>query len=183
MKRCPKCSADYFDNMLEFCLEDGTKLVNPNQSKITERAVPPPTELLSPLETETIFIAQTPEDPTLSSEKYDAPEKITASQDAAAGRAAKIKEVVTNKWYKTLEFTPLILALAHNYWQWLYLSKQNYYQFFDYLLSANFIIWFGLLISGVTFGIISLKYGRSKSFAITALVILAVNLLLFIVPK
>jgi hypothetical protein len=26
MKQCPKCKIDYFDNSLEFCLEDGMKL-------------------------------------------------------------------------------------------------------------------------------------------------------------
>lgn len=27
MKRCPTCKIDYFDEMLEFCLDDGAKLV------------------------------------------------------------------------------------------------------------------------------------------------------------
>src|SRR5688572_1350992 len=27
MKRCPQCRIEYFDDMLEFCLEDGARLV------------------------------------------------------------------------------------------------------------------------------------------------------------
>ena len=35
MKHCPKCNADYFDNMLEFCLEDGTRLADTVETKVS----------------------------------------------------------------------------------------------------------------------------------------------------
>lgn len=36
MKRCPRCNIDYFDNALEFCLEDGARL-SPLANFETER--------------------------------------------------------------------------------------------------------------------------------------------------
>ena len=182
MKKCPKCSSEYFDNMLDYCLEDGTRLITVTKNlsqKTAERTVPP---LTAPTQTETVVIAS---DKTQM--RNDAPEVETILrndlQSQIQAKSEKLKTSLTDKWYQVLEFAPIILALAHNYWQWLYLAKQSPNQLSDFLLSHQFLIWFLLLISGAGFGIISLKYGRSKSFAVTALVILAINVLLSIVPK
>jgi hypothetical protein len=45
------------------------------------------------------------------------------------------------------------------------------------------MVWIFLLISSLLFGLFSLKYGKNKGFAITALVVLAINVILSIVPK
>jgi hypothetical protein len=44
-------------------------------------------------------------------------------------------------------------------------------------------MWLLLLITGGATGLLAVKYGRNKGFAYTSLVILAINLLLFLVPK
>lgn len=182
MKRCPQCSADYFDNMIEFCLEDGTKLLDIGIDQTAHLDTERSTEALPDAEVETV--AKFP--PITDSPEIYAGEASSIQTHEAkitTGNSSKLKQSFADKWYKLLEYTPITVALAHNYWQWLYLSRQNYYQFFEYLFSANFLIWFALLITGIIFGIISLKYGKSKSFAITALIILAVNLILFMVPR
>ena len=84
---------------------------------------------------------------------------------------------------KILEISPLVIALAHNWWQWVYLNNQYYYSFGSYVFSANFLMWLLLLATGGIIGLISLKKNQNKSFAIAGLVILAINLLLFLVPK
>lgn len=182
MKHCPKCSADYFDNMIEFCLEDGTKLSDVSTARATRPDTRQQTESFLNDETETVVTTQPTEGIPIIKPTSNSLDPARQTHEILS-KSNKLKETVRNKWHTTLEFAPIIIALAHNYWQWLYLSRQNYYQFFDYLLSVNFVVWFVLLITGIIFGIISLKYGRSKSFAITALVVLAVNLILFIVPK
>jgi magnesium-transporting ATPase (P-type) len=92
------------------------------------------------------------------------------------------KEKVSYQGLRTIEILPMILALANNYWQWLYLSKSSFGDTFSFLISANFIVWFLLLVLGLISCFIAIKFGKNKGFAITALVILAVNLLLTIVP-
>ena len=62
--------------------------------------------------------------------------------------------------HKFLEISPIVLALAHNYWQWLYLYKQPVYEISAFLSSYNFLVWLFLLFSGLLFGIFSLKYSK-----------------------
>jgi len=182
MKKCPKCNSQYFDNMLDFCLEDGTKLVIVSEDLDRKTLGTPTAPTRPPTQAETVFIPQNKavadtvewEVKTTQKNNFQSPLQI---------KSEKIKTSLTNKWYRFLEFTPIVLALAHNYWQWLYLAPKSSSQLSDFLFSYQFLIWFLLLISGAIFGIISLKYGKNKSFAITALVILAINALLSIVPK
>jgi hypothetical protein len=82
-----------------------------------------------------------------------------------------------------LEITPIIISLAHNWWQWVYLNKQDYLTFTSYVSSANFLVWLLLLVAGASVGMLVLKLCQNKSCAYTGLVILAINLLLFLVPK
>lgn len=175
MKRCPTCNIDYFDEMLEFCLDDGAKLVSmqatatkPNRQKqFTDETVN-----LSSKIPETI-------------ELKGANRNIDTTSAAAVEKVSdnSLKEKVTSQGYKVLEIAPIVISLAHNWWQWVYLQNQYYSSFTGYVLSANFLMWLLLLIAGVSVGLLVLKLCRNKSFAYTSLVILAINLLLFLVPK
>lgn len=170
MKKCPQCNSEYFDNMLDYCLEDGTRLsavTKNSEAKTAERAASP---LTNPPQAKTVFMSPDKTQVAGAAPKIetvlrsDFPNQIQTKSD-------KLKTTLTDKMYQVLEFAPIILALAHNYWQWLYLTKQSSAPLSDFLISYQFLIWFLLLISSAAFGIISLKYGRSKSFAVIALVI------------
>lgn len=173
MKRCPLCRAEYFDMTLEFCLEDGRRLVASDAEEVpTAIRLPvniPPTmqetvELKSPLPTEP--------------PQFAVPDTI--QQPAPTER---IKEAVAEKSIKFLEIAPLVIALAHNWWQWIYLDNQYYSSFSAYVLSANFLMWLLLLAAGTVTGLLALKRCRNKGFVFAALVILSINLILFLVPK
>ena len=123
MKRCSQCGADYFDNMLEFCLEDGRRLELAPQSAVAtapaigatlgQRSPGPLTDRASE---ETVVIP--------------APErKKTAGTETQSSSAVRVAER-----------TAIGLALAHNWWQWLYLEKAYAYSITDYILSANFLM-------------------------------------------
>lgn len=175
MKRCPKCNTDYFDNMLDFCLDDGERLQVLKQKTIDLKKN-------SPTQAETVVLnnQMIPDIFVLQDEKT---ELQNEPQAGIQNRSEKLKQTITLQWLKTLEIVPIILALAHNYWQWLYLERKNYYDFSSFFLSLDFLIWLVLLVTGAFLGILSLKYNKRKGFAITALVILAINVILSIVPK
>ncbi|MDQ3041790.1 MAG: hypothetical protein M3R11_05350 [Acidobacteriota bacterium] len=59
-----------------------------------------------------------------------------------------IKDKVTEQSNSVLELAPFVIALAHNWWQWIYLNNQYYSSFSTYVLSANFIMWLLLLTTG-----------------------------------
>src|SRR5690349_652652 len=108
MKRCPKCNADYYDNMLEFCLEDGTRLTSLSGATATAVAQPP---------------RQTAAD-TVSMPLSARPEKQEVETVVAKSIVpAENAELSQNK---VLEIAPVVVALVHNWWQWLYLEKQYY---------------------------------------------------------
>jgi magnesium-transporting ATPase (P-type) len=165
MKHCPKCNVDYPDDTLEFCLEDGTRLIlsAKNNPTIAKTAVLNNFPNQSPIEFKT------------------SNETILQTKDT--NKLTNIKEKVTHQGFKIIEIAPIVLALTHNYWQWLYLNNSTYNNTISFLTSSHFIVWLLLLISGAISSIIGLKYGKNKSFAITSLVILAINLLLSIVPN
>ena len=165
MKVCSNCKTEYLDDTLDFCLEDGTRLslssnsfpINAKTAVLNDRSIP----ISTAFETS----------------------KETILQNKATNKLADLKEKAAYQGSKALEITPIVLALAHNYWQWLYLSKTSYSDTLTFLMSAHFIVWLILLVFGTAAGITSLKYSKNKGFAITSLVILAVNLLLSIVPN
>jgi hypothetical protein len=172
MKRCPKCRTDYFDNMLDFCLDDGERLLTPGQNEELKKT--------APTQAETVAFDKKDYAPVNNFFTRDAADQI---QSRIENKSEKIKQEIKQRWVKWLEIMPIIPALAHIYWQWLYLSRKYYYQFYDYFFSSEFIIWLLLLIITLIFGIISLKFSIRKDFAITALIVLAINVLLSIVPK
>lgn len=177
MKKCPQCQLEYFDNMLEFCLEDGVRLIDYNRPKTTA-AVPEKQKDVF-LQTETAA--------------PHGPQKTVLFESAQTSRPAKMENeqvtmqtVITERTGKTtqiLEIAPIVISLAHNWWQWLYLEDQYYTSFTTYVFSANFLMWLLLLAAGTTVSLFSLRSARNKGFTYASLVILAVNLLLFVVPR
>jgi hypothetical protein len=166
MKRCPKCNADYFDNVLEFCLEDGTRLTFAPQSAVrTAPAIPTETNR-SPGP-----IAQRPSEETV----------VIPAERTEAGKLAA-PELVTSSGVRVIERAAVGLALVHNWWQWLYLEKTYFYSMFD-LLSANFLMWLLLLAAGTTAGIYSVKRSGDRTLGIVSLLTLAINLILYLVPR
>lgn len=165
MKRCPKCNAEYLDNTLEFCLEDGSRLAFANDARGTAATSP-----------------QTAAD-TVAFGLNQAP--IVQAAEEVETVLAKTSSIIPVAGSKSavLENVPIVIALAHNWWQWLYLEGQHVYSIASYIFSANFLMWLLLLIAGVIVGIWSVKQSERKVVAYASLVMLAINLILFIVPR
>jgi len=176
MKRCPRCRADYFDEMLEFCLEDGEKLTAVSASG---------TALKEPVKTnqnniETMFFDASAELPKTVEVKN--PATVNQSPPSLT-KSASLKENAVEKGYRALEIGTLVFALAHNWLQWLYIDRQNYGSLVNFLSSAEFLIWISLLLAGTAAGLLTLKLSRKKGMAYAGLVILAINFLLLLVPR
>lgn len=180
MKRCPSCNADYFDEMLEFCLEDGAKLISITNPVVESPTAAAPNRInLDAGGAVNLPFSNIPQ--TLESNApNNLPESFSAETIAVA--APPLKEKVTSQGYKVLEVAPIVVSLAHNWWQWVYLRGQYYSSFSNYFFSANFLMWLLLLAASAVAGLLALKLCRNKSFAYTGLIILAINLLLFLAP-
>lgn len=174
MKRCPTCATEYFDDMLEFCLEDGTKLLF--VSKLADDA-PTVTRQNAP----TPFTEKTLNLPFTAAQRLEAnsPNDVPtiASKDSALE-----KETGGNS-FKFLEILPVVIALAHNWWQWLYVNNQYISSVTSFLISANFLMWLLLLAAGAATSLFVIRRGQNHGYAFVSLVILSVNLILFLVPK
>ena len=168
--------------MLDYCLEDGQRLVQVSDNSGQKNKRPVVSSISDPILADTVYIPNGKIQTNAAGQEVETVLKNDL-QSQIQSKSEKLKITLTDQWYQILQFAPIVLALGHNYWQWLYLSKLTSSAFSDYLFSFQFLFWFLLLISGAIFSIISLKYGRSKSFAVTALVILAINVLLSLVPK
>ena len=173
MKRCQKCDARYLDNTLEFCLEDGTRL---SAHVETATATPARAEPLA---------SRMPE-PTMVMGGFqgvpDTMESASSEIETVTGKKNSILPS-TGSQSKVLETAPIVLALAHNWWQWLYLENQYSSSITSYIFSANFLMWLLLLGAGVGMSLWSVKQSDRKTFAYVGLVILAINLILFLVPR
>lgn len=182
MKRCPKCNLEYFDNALEFCLEDGIKLAS-----VTSFDNEIPTLVKSTGSNQTAAkTAQLPNPniaKTLESNFADKNREVETAEQPLPQTKNQLKEQVAAQSYKILEVAPIFLSLAHNWWQWIYLNNQNYSSVSSFLVSANFLMWILLLAAGVAVGLFAVRKCANKSFAYAGLVILAINLILFLVPK
>ena len=178
MKQCPKCQIKYYDETLAFCLDDGSKLKKIdriNSETLTATSFKPKNEIT---QAETVQFNKPAE--------HNYPDLTGANIIVNKGSSLKkenFKRNAVHSTHKFLEISPIVLALAHNFWQWLYLYKEPVYEVSSFLISYNFLVWLFLLLSGLMFGIFSLKYSKSKGFAITALVVMAINVILSIVPK
>ncbi|HLA96101.1 MAG TPA: hypothetical protein VK612_10290 [Pyrinomonadaceae bacterium] len=159
--------------MLEFCLEDGTRLTllsgsataesQPVRPTAAETVAFPPAKIQN---AEIVLPQPTAEFETIEAKRRDAP-----------------LDLVKARGYEALGNVPIIIALAHNWWQWLYLEKQYVSSITEYVFSANFLMWLLLLISGVAVSLFVVRTGTKKTVAYTSLVILAINLILFLVPR
>ena len=176
MKRCPQCQIDYFDEMLEFCFEDGAKLV-----VVGSAAKTADTKVLNTdQEIETMFFEASKEVP----KTLEVNNPATVDQPPAnAAEAISLKRNAVEKGFQALETGTLVFALANNWWQWLYVERQSYGTVSGFLFSADFLIWLLLLLTGTTFGLLTLKFSRRKTLAYAGLIILAINFLLILVPK
>ena len=115
MKRCPQCNIEYFDTTLEFCLEDGTRLIS-----------------IPSYETETPTVTQSNK-PNPATEKtlhlpFSSPAETLELSGANPVQTIRqtnlIKEKVAQESNSVLQIAPFIIALAHNWWQWIYLNSQ-----------------------------------------------------------
>jgi len=177
MRKCPQCQAAYFDEMLEFCLEDGSKLTVVSNSGATK------TEpvVRDQKNVETMFFDASAGIPKTVEVKDSA---ATAIQSPASEtKPLSLKENAVEKGSRALEIGTIVFALAHNWWQWLYVDRQNYGSIANFLFSADFLIWFLLLLAGTVAGLLTLKLSRRKGMAYVGLVILAINFLLLLVPR
>lgn len=168
MKRCPQCNTDYFDNILEFCLEDGTRL-------IADPSVVTKARILNTTAADTIAFESGAKPAPVGLHQPGFPDQI---KDATPDTIAQ-----SLPYGKVLEIAPVVLALAHNWWQWLYLENQYVSSIASYILSANFLMWLVLLAAGIGISLTALKRIQNKAFAYISLVILAINLILFLVPR
>jgi len=174
MKRCPKCSIEYFDTMLEFCLEDGTRLALIPSDKAETATITQSGKVNASTE-KTLHLPFSSPAETL--------EFSGANSVQTIPQASLVKEKVAQQSNNVLEIAPFVIALAHNWWQWIYLNNQYYSSFSSYILSANFLMWLLLLISGAVTGLLGVKRCRNKGFVFASLIILSINLILFLVPK
>ncbi len=181
MKECLQCLAKYFDNMLEYCLDDGTKLLSTAETTAAPTQPNAVFPKVAPAAGKTIEFSPSVDQTNGETETIQIEtQKVKQNRHA---QTDKIKNSAISQSLVFLEHAPLIIALAHNYWQWLYLSKLYYNGFTAYVLSPSFLFWVVLLMLGTGFSVSALKYCVSKKFAVTALVVLAINVLLYLVPK
>jgi hypothetical protein len=178
MKRCPKCNVDYFDNMLEFCLEDGTKLLVVSEASGSSAAAKTGAARARSTVEETISF-EAPIVPPAPRPLEKSEIETVVTRGLADEAAAPYRSNST----RALEIAPIVLALMHNWWQWLYLENQYVSSIASYVFSANFLMWLVLLGAGIALSLKALKSLQDKAFAYISLVILAINLLLFLVPR
>jgi hypothetical protein len=183
MKSCPQCRIEYFDDTLEFCLEDGARLVHSGASDDEFPTIAKSDKKSSSTNAPTVRLRGSEIHNTVGFSAVAPSDVPKTVEQISSSSPEKIAEKIPAQGRRVLEIIPLILALIHNWWQWVYLMGQNYYSFSAYVFSANFLMWLLLLIAGTAVGLFSLKYSRSKGFAYAGLIVLAINLILFLVPK
>jgi hypothetical protein len=177
MKKCPQCQTAYFDEMIEFCLEDGAKLTAVSNPTTAETK----SFITDQKSIETVFFDASAELPKTVA--VNDPATIVQPSAVVTEQPLSLKQKTVEKGYRALEIGTLVFALAHNWWQWLYLDRQSYGSIGNFLFSANFLVWFLLLAAGTTSGILSLKLSRKKDLAYAGLIILEINFLLLLVPR
>ncbi len=161
--------------MLEYCLEDGEQLSVVSNEIKTVQSIKPKNKKT---EAETVSF----DNKNLDTEKVADAVK-TDSPNHLNEKAENLKQKATQHWLKFLEYASITFALSHNYWQWLYFEKKRLTTIGDFLISGVFLFWLLLLFLGLIFSILSLQFSKNREFAIVALIVLAINLLLSIVPK
>lgn len=173
MKRCPQCNLDYSDNTLEFCLQDGFRLflVPADETEIPTVTLPNKFNTLT--------------EKTANSPFSDQMKTLASSgvEHSKIPQANLFREKVVRQTTTVLEIAPVVVALAHNWWQWIYLNNQPYASFTNYVTSAFFLIWLFLLVASALVSLSAIKFAQNRRFAFVSLVILSINLILFMVPR
>ena len=179
MKKCPQCQADYFDEQLEFCLEDGAKL-----AFVRSTATVADTKVFSTAENSvaTAFFEQRGAEVPQTADA-NSPAAKTTSLPADDTKLTSLKQNAVETGSRALEIGTLVLALANNWLQWLYIERQHYGTFTNFVFSVEFLFWLLLLFAGAAAGLLTLKLSRTKTLAYVGLVILAINFVLLLVPK
>ena len=170
MKRCPKCKLT-FDDGLDFCLEDGTRL---NSLPLGSAAVTTDARPAKTAEQTVAFPIQTVK-PADAFIRTDEVETVVVKADSVIP--------ISHRTSVIFEYAAVTIALAHNWWQWLYLEKQYVSSIVEYIISADFLMWLLLLASGTAISLFVVRKSERKIFGVLSLVILAINLILFLVPK
>jgi hypothetical protein len=177
MKKCPQCQADYFDEQLEFCLEDGAKL-----TFVRSTATAADTKVFNTAQNSvaTAFFDQRAEVP----QTVDAnPAAKTSASPLDETKLTSLRQNAVETGYQALEIGTLVIALANNWLQWLYIERQSYGTFTNFIFSVEFLFWLLLLFAGAAAGLLTLKLSRTKTLAYVGLIILAINFVLLLVPK
>ena len=170
MKRCPQCKRT-FDDGLDFCLEDGMRLNSllPGSPTVTTEAKRAKTA------EQTVAFPIATAKPVNVLLRTDEVETVVARADGIIP--------ISHQTSVIFEYAALVIALAHNWWQWLYLEKQYVSSIVEYIISADFLMWLLLLASGTAISLFVVRKSERKIFGVLSLVILAINLILFLVPK
>lgn len=178
MKSCPTCQLSFKDDSLEFCLDDGSRLVS-----MLADADDPQTMYSEQSRRNAFISAQTMPNsaPITAIGGEDARTMLDSSPNSGIGETSVLNEAVASN-PQLIAVGAITLALAHNYWQWLYMSE--YRTVSEFIWTFNFIIWFLLLAGGIALSLQTLKRNTvGKGYAIISLVVLAINLLLIVVPR
>lgn len=177
MKKCPKCETAYSDETLDFCLDDGTRLLEFKPQAAVK------TEVFSSdqASAETLFFDKSAGLPkTVGSRRGETVSELPASTN----QTASLKQRTIEKGYRALEIGAVFFALAHNWWQWLYIDRQSYSgNISRFFFSAEFLVWILLFMGGAAAGIAALKFSRRKDLGYISLIMLAINLILILVPR
>lgn len=177
MKSCPKCQLQYFDEKLDFCLEDGSRLIAGDE-KNDEIPTIVHENATSRTAKKTVNLPFTYQNQSINSSDS---KHIDSQKDSPLTKSNSREISLSSN--RLLEVAPLVISLAHNWWQWIYLNNQYYSTFWSYVFSANFLMWLLLLGGGAAVSFYSLKKSQNNNYAIIGFVILSINLLLFLVPK
>lgn len=153
-------------------MEDGTRL-----APLSGQAAPVTAQPKRPTAAETVAFS-----PTKIPDTIEISRPTTEFETIETKRDAPL-DLVKARGYEVIGNVPIVIALAHNWWQWLYLEKQYVSSVTDYIISANFLMWLLLLISGVAISLFVVRSGSKKVNAYISLFILAINLILFLVPR
>jgi hypothetical protein len=171
MKRCPKCNRS-FDTSLDFCLEDGSRLISLPAASAQVTTESKPTKTAD----QTVAFPIAKANSVSEFIRTDEVETVVAKANGILPRSATPTNLI-------FEYAAIVIALAHNWWQWLYLEKQYMSSIMEYIFSANFLMWLLLLAGGTAVGLFVVRKSERKVFGILSLVILAINLILFLVPR
>lgn len=174
MKRCPRCTADYYDEIIEFCLEDGAKLFTVSRTLTQEPTANVPF-VPNHFSGETLHPPFASETKTIESVGSGAAQNTPQTDFNNTEKSSATSRIV--------EVAPVVFALAHNWWQWLYVTNQSYSSVTGFLMSGNFLMWLILLTFGSGLGLLAVKRCQNKGYAFVGLVVLSINLILFLVPR